>query len=280
MQPLEDAPFRPLPTLDMESLSFTVSVASTTLGTFTLPTPRVTTYRDWKGPEKSKVNEGVRGQAEKFGDYVFAEHEATGGGYHLFHFVRVRPPALEFSPLASESYSTSAPHPWPDVLLALNFAENPYEPITIEKDGGVLQLNRVHELQKFLPGDVMATDFDVEIFVSHRPFQASFRRLDVPVPTQIGPYRVRNVAGTMPRCLHGRVLIPEVPSGIVMDGYGTIDDEQIDPTLPVEYPATNHRRWKRHVSYRHQQKQGVLWILEVRWANPPRGVKAVTNTNA
>jgi hypothetical protein len=279
METGEEQPFKPLASADPGTLSFAVRVMASEVGKFTLPTAGVTTYAQWKGPEHSRPHDGPPGQDEKFKDYVFTYHEEGPGEKHTFYFARVRPAREYRQPIASESYPTSAPHPWPDVLLGLNFAENPDEPLTIEKDGAVLELARVHELVKFLPGDVMATDFDVKIFMSHKPFPTNFHPLDIPVPTQIGPYQVRNVSGTFGKCLHGRVIVPEVPGGTIMDGYGTVDEDPIDPLLPVEYPATNHRRWKKHVSNRHQEKVKGLWMLEVRWAKPPRGVRAVVNPN-
>lgn len=280
METGEEQPFKPLATIDPGTLAFAVRIMASEVGKFTLPVSGVTTYSQFEGPEKCRAVETPRGQTEDFGCYVFTYHEPGPGEKHTFYFARPRSSAEERTPIASESYPTSAPHPWPDVLLALNFAENHDEPMTIEKSGTVVELARVHELRKLLPGDVYATDFDVDIYMAVKPFPHAFRRLDVPVPTEVGPYQVRNVSGALGKCLHSKVVLPEVPGGTLMDGYGTVEEDPIDPLMPVEYPATNHRRWKRHVAYRHQEKQNGLWILEVRRAHPPRGVRAIVNPNA
>ena len=276
----EEQSFKPLATIDPGTLAFAARVMASQVGKFPLPVSGVTTYGEWAGPMKERLHDQPHGQSDDFSTYVFTYHEPGPGEKHTFYFARRRTRAEERTPIASESYPTSAPHPWPAVLLALNFAENHDEPMTIEKSGAVVELPRVHELMKLLPGDVYATDFDVKIYMATKPFPNSFRPLDVPVPTRVGPYQVRNVSGAVESCLHGRVLLPEVPGGTLMDGYGTVDEEPLDPLMPVEYPATNHRRWKVHVSHRHQEKQNGLWILEVRRAHPPRGVRPIVNPNA
>lgn len=275
MEDGEEQPFKPLASVDPGTLSFAVRVMASTVGTFALPTPRVTKYKDFKGDKHSRGNDGPPGQDEKFKDYVFTYHEPGPGEKHTFYFARVRPPAEEFTPIASESYPTSAPHPWDDVLLQLGFEENLQQPMTIEVGGEVVEVGRVKELVKFLPGGVMATDFDVLIFMSHRPFQRSFKRLDIPVPTEVS-WTVRNCSGSRGRCLHGRVIIPALPEdgGTLMQGYGTVDTPFQDGQ-DIEIPATNHPRNRKHVSHRHQEKQAGMWVLEVRVAHPPRGVRAI-----
>lgn len=277
METGEEQPFKPLSTVDPGTLSFAVRIMASEMGKFKLPVPRVTTYAQFEGPEHCRQSDNVREQAEAFGDYVFTYHEPGPGEKHTFYFARPRPPAVEFTPIASESYPTSAPHEWHDWLRKLFFFEDLSIPISFEQeDGTVGTAARVRPHVELVPGNVFATDFDVEVFMSHRPFQNSFRRLDVPVPTPVQA-QVRNAEVNLGRCLHGRTVIPNLtPAETLIEACGTIDEEPPTPGMNNLIPATNHRRWKRHVAYRHQEKKDGLWILEVRWANPPRGVKAIT----
>lgn len=241
--------------------------------------PQVTTYREFTAlprMERMRVDEQVLPDKTLGDDWVYTHHQQAGNSMHLFTFVMMRTDVEAQTAIPALSYSTSDQFLWHDVLLSLNFVEDPAMPIEVVVDGKPVELPRVFPRMDRYSGGNFTTVFRVEMFVSHKPFKETQFRLDIPVPTPVS-WALRNSSKNLGPCLHPKLVFPETqPRGRLLFGAGTVD-------VPYTFgqdtiiPATNHLNWRNHVCQENVQQVNGLYIMERRTAVVPRGRRREIN---
>lgn len=267
------SPFIPLSEVDPRMFSFSsmVDISKVTPDILGQLIPQETTYRQFSklpGMDNSRVEEKSAGMT--LGDNWVYTHASSGQGFWNFFFVRKRTDQEIETAIPALSYYTVDIYPWPSVLLGLWFVEDATQPYEVVVRGASSSVSRLFPRKKWLEGGSYATLFQVEIFASHKPFDAAFYKLDPPVTTGVY-WNTRNTRGDLPACLHDEVVIPEGnPNGAVWAGAG-MKNSEINYGEATVFPKTNHTRWKDHVSHEHVQQVGGVYMMERRTAITPIG---------
>jgi hypothetical protein len=269
-------PFEPTAGAAPGELNFVVRVPNAVVRADKMPVPMVTKYKDFPFPQRA------RNQESWTQDYVFVLNrdggqtgEGDGGNLMEFVFARKRTLTEMQVPIACETYPTTMPHQWHNVLVRMGFIEDPTQPLTLEVGGQVKEFARVFGRFWKLPGGVYATEALIETFLSAEPFPRSLLKLDVPVPDEVS-WQVRNDSGSI-SCLHPYIRFKETQmGGRVMDGMGTVNDP-IVLSQGQDFPATNHETWQTHVMDEDVTKVNGVWKLTRTTVYPP-GVEEVENS--
>lgn len=279
MDNLENNVFQTFPALVPGELGLTLMVPQSVIGSFDLPTPFETTYRECGAPEKPRVQETVKmgGRVVCWGDLVFTRFTPGPGGYLGFMFHVNRTPAEVRRPIKELSTPDNQPYQWPNVLVYLSALEDPTQPLTLELDGTVVQVPRLFERLYKVPEQVISTDVDVEVFVSNRPFSRRMVRTNVPVLGEVR-YHDRNIEGSL-MCLHPYVEFPEVQTGgRKLTGWGTTRSRSPMGNFGRRvYKATNQTTWVDHVieaSPKYDPDSGQ-WMLTRRTVRVPAGFQVI-----
>jgi hypothetical protein len=232
-----------------------------------MPTPYVTTYAACELPNKIRVDE--------FGDHVFIADQDGPAGYHEFLFVEDRGDAI-FEPVELLSIPKAEPHLWKDCLIQLGAISDATQPLNMQVNNTVVEVPRLFGRMHKLPGGVYATEIDVEVFVSHRPFtREEMGLLEAQVTTQI-VWQGRNLS-VNEDCLHDHVEFAETQtSGRVLSQWGTVNNPLTGAGKTV-FPATSMKKWRRYLFDQKHELVAGQWRLTNYYANPPKSAKAILN---
>lgn len=270
MDELEPNLFKPIASLIPGQVGFVFRVPDDLIGAFTMPTPGVTTYRDFAGPNKVRLNE------YHWADMVFTHNETGPGSYHSFTFHEDRS-ALSQTPVRDLSKALNRPHRWDNVIVFLGALEDATQPLTLEVGGETVEVARLFERLYKIPESVISSDIDLEVFVSNTPFPRSQVRTDIPVPGEVR-WRDRNISGGIV-ALHPYIEFAEQQTGAnkLLNWGTTRSRSPMGSTSRRVYQATNHTTWQDHVISADvtQDPQTGLHVLRRETVRVPDGFQKI-----
>ena len=217
----------------------------------------------------ARLDEPV-GNGNLYGDnYVYTHHEGSPDWWTFF-FAELRSDEEIATPVPWLSYSTNDVHNWPAVLRRLTFREDLSDTYEVVVDGRPLQIPKLFASMEMIEGGGYATEIRRDVFVSHKQFEPSFFKLDVPVTTTVS-WSMRNESGSI-NCLHPYCEFPQTEQRGTTYPAGTVNEPDAQAGRQI-FPATNHTAWIPHVYHESQDQVSGLWVLDRRTCYPPKGFK-------
>jgi hypothetical protein len=167
------------------------------------------------------------------------------------------------------------------VMVYLAALEDTTQPMTLEVGGQVVEVGRLFERLYKIPEMVVSSDFDVEVFVSNKPFPRAMVQTNVPVPGEVR-WHDRNIEGSLV-CLHDYVEFAEVQTGASkLFGWGTTrSTSPMGNTGRRVYEATNMTGPEDHVvaaSPRYDADSGQ-WMLTRETVRVPAGFEEILDVS-
>lgn len=220
-------------------------------------------------PYKQFTWAATKPRVEEFGNYRYVFSEKPAGDFTRFYFAKPRTEEEKNTPF--KTIKSTRQYVWPAVLLELYFVRSTF---SLSNYNGTTTQNAPRYLPRyrFVPTTSHDSIIVIEQFLSDTPWPESVLRHPQPLPTDIdGNYL--GVSVNFPRCLHRRVVLPElVPGATVVLGAGMEGSDRNGTPREQVFPETNFSNWVEFYIEDVVQPQRGMYLRErVKIKPPPQG---------
>jgi hypothetical protein len=262
-----------IPTPDPTEFTIRIRVPDTIVNSKLVLQPngkleRYTPYKDFSfGVRHERVSE--------FGDYVYTYYEQADANHKHFYFARTRTDTERNTPF--ETYYSTRQFAWPPVLEDLYFISSSFPQATATSTDDVTTATRYFKRQKYRPSVSVDSRIKVQLYLSETPWNPQGLLHPQPIPTEVdGSYLGLSV--NFPKCLHPRIVLPElVPGAQIVFNAGAVDVTRDGTPKGQVFPATNFEDWRPFVIEDVVQPQRGLWLREKVTIYPPLRGESIEN---
>lgn len=217
--------------------------------------------------ERNRVTEG-------YGDFVYtgSSNAVAPAGHVALYFAEAGVANLAAEPY--EEYEELKPHPWPPILVKLDFIPDRSMPISANGPNGDMVVGYRHYAR-----EVFVPEHRGGSMVITRKFQGpvafDIPDHEVPVPMAV-TYDFAGAFGTFPECLHKRLRIRSQRTAFA--SYSAIAGSRTvsGGVSGQVYEATNFTTWEAYVRSDEQTYENGLWHRVQEEVLPPPLPRAIT----